>query len=259
MQLRRLIVVVTLGVVVAGLSTSQPLAVSTNVVISQAYGGGGNTGATYTHDFIELFNRGSTSISLAGWSLQYASATGTGNFGATATQITDLPSVTLAPGQYLLVQEAPGTGGTTPLPAPDVVDATAIAMAATGGKVALVNTATQLGCNGSSTPCSAAALATIVDLVGYGGANFFEGAAPTAAPSNTTAVLRNANGCTDTDSNAADFTVGAPSPRNTASPTNTCVGDQAPFVASTSPTNGAVEVSDGSNVTVSQRARERHG
>ena len=84
-----------------------------------------------------------------------------------------------------------------------------------------------------------------------GGANFIEGAGPTAAPSNTTAVLRNANGCTDTDSNAADFTVGGPSPRNTASPTNTCVGDQAPFVSSTSPTNGAVEVSDGSNVTVS--------
>jgi len=58
MHVRRLIAVVTLGLVVAGLGASQPLAVSPNIVVSQVYGGGGNTGATYTHDFIELFNRG---------------------------------------------------------------------------------------------------------------------------------------------------------------------------------------------------------
>ena len=79
-------------------------AVSTTVVISQVYGGGGNSGAVYTHDFVELFNRGTTTVDLTGWSIQYASATGTGNFGAATTQITD--PVSLAPGQYLLVQEA---------------------------------------------------------------------------------------------------------------------------------------------------------
>ena len=47
------------------------------VVISQVYGGGGNSGATYTHDFIELFNRGTVAQDLTGWSVQYASATGT--------------------------------------------------------------------------------------------------------------------------------------------------------------------------------------
>lgn len=50
-------------------------ALSTGVVISQVYGGGGNTGATYTNDFVELFNRGTTSVSINGWSIQYA-ATG---------------------------------------------------------------------------------------------------------------------------------------------------------------------------------------
>ena len=51
------------------------------------------------------------------------------------------------------------------------------------GKVALVNSTTSLGCNGGSTPCSPSALAQIIDLVGYGNANFFEGAgaAPTAS------------------------------------------------------------------------------
>ncbi|MEQ1530867.1 MAG: hypothetical protein ABL925_16240, partial [Methylococcales bacterium] len=37
---------------------SAAYAVSPNIVISQVYGGGGNTGATYKNDFIELFNRG---------------------------------------------------------------------------------------------------------------------------------------------------------------------------------------------------------
>ncbi len=209
-------------------ATSRPaFAASPNIVISQVYGGGGNSGATYTHDFIELFNRGTTGVSLAGWSLQYASATGTGNFGSSTTQITELPNVTLSPGQYLLVQEAPGSGGTTPLPTPDVSDPTPIAMSATGGKVALVNTAAPLGCNGGSTPCPPAALAQIVDLVGWDGANFFEGA-PAPATTNTTAIQRNGNGCVDTDANNADFSAGAPAPRNTASPLNPC-GANAPI------------------------------
>jgi predicted extracellular nuclease len=224
-------------------------AVSSSLVLSQVYGGGGNSGAQYTNDYIEIFNRGSSSASTAGWSLQYASATGTGNFGSSATQITELPSITVAPGQYVLVQEAAGAATVAPLPTPDHIDPDPIAMGATGGKVALVLTTTPLGCNGSSTPCSPAALATIVDLVGYGNANFFEGSGPTPAPSNTTAAFRNGGGCVETDNNASDFSVAAPGPRNTASPTNTC-GDNAPAVSSTNPANGAISVPVSSNVTI---------
>jgi hypothetical protein len=202
------------------------LAVSPDLVISHVYGGGGNSGATWRQDFIVIFNRGNASVSLAGMSLQYASATGTGNFGANDGQITLLPSLMLAPGQYFLVQEAQGSGGTTDLPAPDLTDATPINMSATGGKVALANTASSLGCNGGSTPCSPAQLAMIVDLVGYGGANFYEGAAPTGAPSNTTGVQRADEGCTDTDQNGNDFAVVAPVPRNTQSPLNPCGATQ---------------------------------
>src|SRR5687767_15859521 len=103
-------------------------AISPDVVISQVYGGGGNSGATYTHDFVELFNRGTTAVSLAGWSIQYASATGTGNFGANSGQQTELPSVSLAPGQYLLIQEASTAAVGSPLPTPDVTDSTPINM-----------------------------------------------------------------------------------------------------------------------------------
>jgi hypothetical protein len=211
------------GLVSIPIPAAPAAAVSQNLVISQVYGGGGNSGAPYTHDFVELFNRGTTAVSLAGMSIQYASATGTGNFGSSNTLLTELPSVTLQPGQYYLIQQAGGTTGVA-LPTPDLVDATPIAMAAGAGKVVLTTGATSLGCNGGSTPCSSEQLARIVDLVGYGNANFFEGSGAAPALSNTTAALRASNGCTDTDNNAADFTAGAPAPRNTASPGNVCGG-----------------------------------
>lgn len=212
--------VMVLALVLMAVPMQSAQAVSQDIVISQVYGGGGNTGAPYTHDFVELFNRGNSTVSLAGWSVQYASSTGTGNFGANSGQLTELPNVSLAPGQYLLIQESGGTTGVA-LPTPDLIDTTPIAMAAGAGKVALVNTAVSLGCNGGSTPCSAAQLAQIIDLLGYGGANFFEGA-PAPTLSNTTSASRAGNGCTETDNNSTDFTAGAPTPRNTASPLNPC-------------------------------------
>jgi hypothetical protein len=208
----------------AALALATPaFAASPDIVISQVYGGGGNSGATLTHDFIELFNRGGSAVSLDGWSLQYASATGTGNFGATETQITLLPAVVVQPGQYFLVQQAQGTGGSQALPTPDLTDATPINMSGTSGKVALATTDQSLGCNGGSTPCSPEQLALIKDLVGYGSANFFEGAGPAAGTSNTTAAHRNDGGCTDTDNNGGDFTILGPTPRNTSTAQNPCV------------------------------------
>jgi hypothetical protein len=192
------------------------------IVISQIYGGGGNSGAIFTHDFIELFNASAAPQSLNGLSLQYASATGTGLFGATTTMLTELPNVVLAPGQYFLVQQASNAAVGAALPTPDLIDATPIAMSATAGKVALVNGTAGLGCNGGSTPCAPAQLALIIDLVGYGNANFFEGAAAAPTLDNTTAAFRLGGGCTDTDNNGADFFEATPAPRNTASPLAPC-------------------------------------
>ncbi len=182
-------------------SASIPLNVqtppSTSLVISQVYGGGGNSGATYTNDFIEIYNLGGSSVSLAGWSVQYASATGT------SWQVTPL-SGSIAAGTFYLVQEAAGAGGTTPLPTPEAIGT--IAMAAASGKVALVSSTTPLS---GACPVSAA----IVDFVGYGSANCSE-TAPTALLSNTTAALRDGNGSVDTNHNLNDFSVTAPTPRN---------------------------------------------
>lgn len=184
------------------------------VVISQVYGGGGNSGATYTHDFIELFNRGTAPVTLSGYTLQYASATGT--FSATNRQT--LPDITIQPGKYFLIQQAQGNGGTTPLPSPDLIPTEAdnnvvLALSGTNGKVVLAS---------NNTLVTSATDANVVDFVGYGTANMYEGAAAVAALSNTTAAIRANEGCTDTNSNSTDFAAATPAPRNSSSPAHNC-------------------------------------
>ena len=182
---------------------------ASGVVISQIYGGGGNSGATLKNDFIELFNAGAAPVSLSGWSVQYASSAGS------SWQVTPLPAVMLQPGQYLLVQEAMGAGGSASLPAPDATGT--IAMSASSGKVALASSTTALS---GAVPSGA----QLVDLVGFGSANGFEGSGAVATLSNTTAALRNDSGCTDSDSNATDFAAGAPAPRNSSAALHPCGG-----------------------------------
>jgi Lamin Tail Domain len=196
----------------AGLLLAAPAAhgASSSVVVSQVFSGGGNSGAPFTNDFVELFNRGATTVDLSGWTAQYASAT------ANTWQVFAL-SGSIQPGHYYLIQY--GGGGTgSPLPTPDAT--TPIGMATTGGKVALVHSTTALTCGATAGSCSG--IATIEDLVGYGGASDYEGSGPAPALSNTTAAVRAGAGCTDTDVNSADFSAAAPTPRNSSSPASTC-------------------------------------
>jgi predicted extracellular nuclease len=174
-------------------------AASTGVMISEAYGGGGNSGATLTNDFVELANAGSDQ-GLTGWSVQYLPASPSA---ASQWQVTALTGTVASDGVYL-VQEAAGAGGTTPLPSPDATGG--IAMAATGGTIALVDATTPLTCK---TAADCAADPRIVDLVGYGAAVVREGS-PVTGASNTASVARPV--LADTDDNAADFTSGAPTP-----------------------------------------------
>ena len=223
------------AVLLAALALAAPAsaAPSPDIVISEIYGGGGNSGATLRNDFIELFNRGTTTVDVSTWSVQYASAAGT------TWQRTNLVG-TIAPGQFYLVQESAGTGGTQSLPAPDATGT--IAMSGTAGKVALVTNQTALTCGATRGSCSA--VATVRDLIGYGATASDSEGAPAPAPSNTNADVR-AVACTDTDQNAADFTLSTPAPQNTASPRTPCAappGDAAPRVTDTDPDDGASEV-----------------
>lgn len=178
------------------------------VVISQVYGGGGNSGATYTHDFIELFNPGDAPVSLAGWSLQYASA------GGTSWQMTPLTG-TILPGRYFLVQQAEGRGGRVSLPTPDVIGT--IPMSAQGGKVVLLGDDSLLP-RGVSCPEGP----EVVDVAGFNDADCFDGAGPGPKLDNRSAALRGDNGCHSTGDNSRDFAGGAPQPRNSDSPAHRC-------------------------------------
>ncbi len=193
-----------------GFTTAAPEPCATGLVISQIYGGGGGTGAPYTHDFIELHNAGTQPRSLAGMAIQYAGSGGTGTWGAQA-----LPSVMVPAGGYYLIQQAAGAGAGAALPTPDFVPANPITMSPTAGKVALTSTVTPLDgiCPNPG----------VVDRVGYGGANCFEGAGPAPAPSNNTAVQRRGLGCVDAAENATDFVSAAPAPRNAATTPSACV------------------------------------
>jgi len=124
--------------------------------------------------------------------------------------------VTLAPGQYYLIQESSGGSNGSTLPSPDATGT--IAMAAGSGKVVLIKNSTALTTACPNDP-------NIVDLVGYGStANCFRGSAPAPAPSNTNAIMRAAAGCTDARNNAADFALGPPNPRNTNFSLGICTG-----------------------------------
>ena len=169
--------VVLACVPVVATPTARVQAASPNVVISQVYGAGGNSGALLSNDYIELFNRGATTVSLDGWSVQYASATGTGTVRRQPDKPASDPSRPASTTSCNRRRVAPAAARsrrrTRPARSP---------WRAGAGKVILANTTTGLACNGSSTPCSAAQLAQIVDLVGYGTANFFEGTGPRRRP-----------------------------------------------------------------------------
>lgn len=193
---------------------------ASHVVISEIYGGGGNSGALYTHDFIELYNPTSSEISMDGWSLQYQAGGGSGPFGSRLTF-----SGTIRPRGFFLIQANPGSGGTQPLPPPDAV--AGFSMAATSGKVALCS---------DSTPVVSPSDPGVVDFVGYGAANLFEGSAPAPGAGNSASVERKAGASSDSasmsagggeehagngrdsDDNGFDFLRRNPEPQNDASP-----------------------------------------
>src|SRR5437667_5259595 len=210
---------ILLTLVAAGMLLTAPFAhgAATSVVVSQVFAGGGNSCAPFTNDFVELGNRGSTAVDVTGWTVQYASAA------STSWQSTALTG-SIQPGRYYLVQLASAAAVGAPLPAPDATGTTNLAVS--GGKVALVRTATALACGATANSCSADP--GVADLIGYGSATDYEGSGPAPTISNTTAALRAGDGCTDTDANSSDFSAQPPVPRNSAAAVAPCAGAPPP-------------------------------
>lgn len=179
----------------------------TGVVINEAYLSGGSSGAAFKNKFIELYNPTDKDVVLDGMSLQYRAA---GSSGASNSVVA--LTGTIKAGGYFLVQ-APGNG-TTPagaaLPTPDQ-STTSLNPSGTTGTIALVQGATAV-----TLPVGDAAGADgIVDLLGYGTSNTFEGTVAGEPASNTDVKSLNRTDGKDTDVNKADFTLSA-----TITPTN---------------------------------------
>ena len=215
---------------------SAAVASTSGVLVSQVYGGGGNSGATFRNDFVELFNAGSSSADLSGWTVQYATSAGT------SWQATPLTG-SIGPGQYFLVQLASGGTVGAALPVPDATGTSNLA--ATSGKIALVRSSAALTCGATAGSCSATP--GVEDLVGYGDATDFEGSGSAAAPSSTGAAVRGGGGCAAGGDNASDFATATPDPRNSASAAHACAGSSA-----SGPSGSAhVDVDVGSVLSVS--------
>jgi hypothetical protein len=194
-----------------------PVPSNSIIVISQLYGGGGNSGATYQNDYVKLYNRGAVAVDIGRWSLQYASATGSG------WESNKQPlGGTIAPGQYYLIALASGGADGLPLPPANITGE--INMSGTNGKIALVDSFAGLAGN---CPIGDP---HIMDFVGYGSADCREGTTTAPAPSTTTSIFRLNDGSTDTDRNGNDFVVGPTMPRQTAP-----IVELGPMVLSTDP------------------------
>jgi MYXO-CTERM domain-containing protein len=234
-------------------AAEEPLvAIEHSLVISQVFAAGGEERAAFHYDFIELFNRGTRDVRLAGSFLQYAPADAPFKQDARVA-VAWLPNRTLAPGQYFLIRlgSRPGPSGEEPEPPPpaDDVDGGApdtapeadyiwpgkLNLDMRSGKIVLgwgSRRPSDAGkdpaelyddCGGADGPrCT-----EWRDLVGYGSASQAEGK-PVANLAADTAAIRSDNGCKDTDDNSADFTVGAPTPRNARSTRAVCPEMQGP-------------------------------
>ncbi|HEY9138137.1 MAG TPA: lamin tail domain-containing protein, partial [Terriglobus sp.] len=186
-----------------------------HLVISQLYGGGGNSNpnAVYTNDFVELYNPTASDINLSGYTLQYTSSTGT-SFSASNTLALQ---GTVQSGKYFLIQLAAGNATYAALPTPDFAPGNNVLnLSGTGGKLVLVD-----GLASITTGCPAAT--AYVDFVGWGTTancsyNDSTGVNKAPATTNPTGLTLNSSN-TWTGVNSADYSVATPNPRNSGTAT----------------------------------------
>lgn len=179
------------------------------IVINEIYTGGGLLNALIAADFVELKNIGTTSATLTGATLQYGPATGP------FTQYNTIPNITLAPGQTYLIQQATGLLGGINLVNPNLIVNAVLNFDGSGplvgvginlslgsGKVALASNATQV---------TGPTASNVIDFVGYGSVDQYEGSGSAPSPTILTSISRVSG---DSNDNDTDFTSGLPSPQS---------------------------------------------
>lgn len=186
-----------------------------DVIITEVYGGGGNSGATLKNDFIELYNTTTSAVDISGWSVQYFSASGTTVGTTNKIVIPDGKSIPAK--SHFLIQAAAGSGGTVDLPTPDAV--CEISASGSAGKVILLTNSEDVTIVLTDI-ASVTGLAAFKDYVPYGTTSVpVWGSAMLANTANTTSASRKMEGVNYSYSQNAgyDFEVATPSPLNTSS------------------------------------------
>jgi hypothetical protein len=239
----------------ARVASAQPAVGSPDLVISQVYTRGGEPGATFQNDFVEVFNRGNVTVDLTAYSIMVLAEEepSDGSPGRLVSLgLLARPGTNLAPGKYYLYQFGSSGDDGAPLPTPDEGRGTFLSpsplapynLPSTTGRVAIIKGV--LTHNYTQYGCAVGVDAALADFFSYGAATCVEGSANFPAPSQTAAALRNTDGCADTDDNVADFSTAAPTPRNSSTPQRLCA-----FPAATSSVqfeSSTATVSEGAGV-----------
>ena len=203
---------------------AQTTAGSPDLVISQVYTRGGEAGASYRHDFVEIFNRGTEPVDMNNYGLHVT--LGSTPFPSTLfVRFASSQGIVVQPGRYLLVAfKGDGADG-QPLPTPDF-DLSILPAPVPANLSAPSGTVGLLMPDSSFRGCPTLSTTGVVDFVGYGeGSTCFEGPpGPAPAPTLAESTQRLGGGCADNNVNALDFRLSPVLPRNSAWSAGPCAG-----------------------------------
>jgi hypothetical protein len=242
--------ILSLAVAIAGVfAISSPAraqsVADSNIRISQIYTRGGEAGATYQNDFIELYNRGNTLVDINGWTLSITTSEG---FSSSQLNIRFLSSgsVPFVPGTHMLFTFT--TGGANGQPLDGDFPVPFVSLGSASGQIVLLAKDKTLpaGC-----PASPDLTGAVVDYVGYGTAACFEGAVALTPPANKSLTRIN-GGCTDTNNNLADFSFADPNPRRLTSPGTVCGSQSSSVIQFSAPQYDTFEGSGVVGITVTR-------
>lgn len=182
-----------------------------NIRISQIYTRGGEPGATYQNDFIELFNRGNVDVDINGWTLNVANFSGTPpNIQISYTSLKIFSASAMTPGSHFLIRFG-GSGSNGQALSGADIDLNPMPISETGGQIVLVPKDKTLPFG--YCPAAPDLTGVVVDYVGYGTAICYEKTVTLAPPADKS-LTRVGGGCTDNNDNLADFSFATPTPRS---------------------------------------------
>jgi hypothetical protein len=209
-----------LDITSSGLEASGVLVGSANpVIITQIYGGGGNSGAAYKSDFIEFYNTTDTDIDISGWTVYYVAAT----LSSTTVKYEFPLNTRIKAGKHFALKCADGAG-TQPAWNVTFDETSTMALSGSSGKVILLKSNAAFTLSTPPTLNEIINNTDFIDYVGYGtSAVPIWGSAMASNTTNTTSAKRKfLDGSYQYTQNIGnDFELVTANPRNSSITTNT--------------------------------------